>query len=109
MLLTIVASTLALQATEPRELRGWTVEPPAALPGQETELDRLSKSASGRGFSSAILSGSSDDDRVPVSVTLRGLDKITARFTDMTVMIGETATFGSLTLVPRTCSTRPPE
>ncbi|NRA29139.1 MAG: DUF2155 domain-containing protein [Parvularculaceae bacterium] len=117
MLLTVLATTLALQAVapettleeEPRELLGWTIAPPAPIEGQETELDRLSRSASGRGFTDSVVAGVRKDDRIPVEVTLRGLDKITAQFTDMVVPIGETVTFGTLTLVPRTCSNRPPE
>lgn len=113
MLLTVLATTIALQAAaleeEPRELLGWTIAPPAPIEGRETELDRLSLSASGRGFTDSVSSGVRQDDRTALEVTLRGLDKITAQFTDMVVPIGDTATFGTLTLVPRTCSNRPPE
>ena len=90
------------------QLLGWTVEPPAPIEGQETELDRLSRSASGATFSSAFSDGNGDD-RIPVSVTLRALDKVTAQFVDLEVPIGEPQSYGSLTLLPRTCSTRPPE
>lgn len=47
--------------------------------------------------------------REPVSVTLRALDKITARYTDIEVPMHEIARFGSLELQPRFCDTRPPE
>lgn len=47
--------------------------------------------------------------REPVSVTLRALDKITARFTDIEAPIGEPVEFGSLEILPRFCDKRPPE
>lgn len=47
--------------------------------------------------------------REPVSVTLRALDKITARFIDIDVAMHQIAKFGSLELQPRFCDTRPPE
>jgi len=47
--------------------------------------------------------------REGVSVTLRALDKITARTLDLEIPIGALATFGSLELVPRYCDKRPPE
>ncbi|MEM1379301.1 MAG: DUF2155 domain-containing protein [Pseudomonadota bacterium] len=111
MLSSAFALLAALQTagSEPEELLGWTVAPPAAVEGQETELDRLSRSASGQGFGPQQGRGATSDGRDAVSVTLRALDKVTARFVDLTVPIGEAETFGNLTLVARTCSTRPPE
>ena len=47
--------------------------------------------------------------RMPVSVTIRALDKITARYSDIEAAIGETAKFGSLEIMPRFCDKRPPE
>ena len=47
--------------------------------------------------------------RVPISVTLRALDKITARHQDIEIGLNEMAQFGSLEIVPRTCDKRPPE
>lgn len=47
--------------------------------------------------------------RKPVSVTLRALDKITAKYKDLEIGIGETAKFGALELTPRYCDKRPPE
>ncbi|MEQ1931486.1 MAG: DUF2155 domain-containing protein [Parvularculaceae bacterium] len=47
--------------------------------------------------------------RKPVSVTVRALDKITARYKDLTAGIGETMKFGSLEITPRYCDKRPPE
>lgn len=111
MLSLALALSLALQAqdTDPGYLLGWTLEPPAPVEGEETELDRLSRSPSGAGFLPKVYGSDSDDDRIPISVTLRALDKITARFTDLVVPIGMPESFGTLTLIPRTCSTRPPE
>ena len=48
-------------------------------------------------------------EREPVSVTLRALDKITARYTDIEIAMNEIARFGSLELQPRYCDKRPPE
>ena len=48
-------------------------------------------------------------EREPVSVTLRALDKITARYTDIEIEMHEIARFGSLELQPRFCDKRPPE
>jgi len=48
-------------------------------------------------------------DRSPVSVTLRALNKTTARYTDIEAPIEEVAVFGRLEIVPRYCDTRPPE
>ncbi len=42
-------------------------------------------------------------------VVLRGLDRITARVTDMEIALGEVRRFGRLRIMPRVCYTRPPE
>ena len=42
-------------------------------------------------------------------VVLQGLDKVTARVSTFTTEIGETARFGALQIVPRTCNRTPPE
>lgn len=47
--------------------------------------------------------------REPVSVTVRALDKVTARYTDIEIEMNQIARFGSLELQPRTCDKRPPE
>lgn len=47
--------------------------------------------------------------RVPVSVTLRALDKITARYRDITAPIGSTVRFGTLRIKADTCYKRPPD
>ena len=48
-------------------------------------------------------------EREPVAVTLRALDKITARYTDIEINMNEIAHFGSLEILPRYCDKRPPE
>lgn len=47
--------------------------------------------------------------RKPVSVTLRALNKVTAKYQDIEIKIGETVTFRTLELTPRYCDKRPPE
>ncbi len=47
--------------------------------------------------------------RKPISVTLRALNKVTAKYTDVEIKIGETAKYGALELTPRYCDKRPPE
>lgn len=103
---TVLMAGTAL-AQDEAEILGWTFEPEVAEEGG-SELDRLSRSPSGA-LGADIYGAGADDPRVPVSVTLRALDKITANYTDLVVPIGEEASFGALTLVPRTCSKRPPE
>ncbi|MEM9495527.1 MAG: DUF2155 domain-containing protein [Pseudomonadota bacterium] len=75
---------------------------PAAAP--LSELDLLSR-AEDDPFSQAV----SVAEREPVSVTLRALNKITARYTDLEIAMNEIARFGSLEIQPRTCDKRPPE
>ena len=76
-----------------------------APPAEElTELERLSRSADDP-FAGVIEA----QKRAPVSVTLRALDKITARYTDIEIAMNEIARFGALELQPRTCDKRPPE
>ena len=84
---------------------------PQGEPGEETgEEEELSELE--------LLSRTDDDpfagavevrDREPESVTLRALDKITARYTDIEIEMNQIATFGSLEIQPRTCDKRPPE
>jgi len=69
-----------------------------------SELDRLSRSIDDP-FAGVL----ELEEREPVSVTLRALDKITARYTDIEIKMNEIARFGSLELQPRTCDKRPPE
>ncbi len=68
------------------------------------ELDRLSRNADDP-FAGVIEA----EKRVPVSVTLRALDKITARYTDVEIDMHQIARFGSLEIQPRFCDKRPPE
>ena len=42
-------------------------------------------------------------------MVLRGLDKVTARLTDLEIPIGGEARFGTLKIVARYCQKRPPE
>lgn len=76
----------------------------SASPAPVSELDALSR------INDDPFAGIIDQTkREPVSVTLRALDKITARFIDIEVKMHEIAKFGSLELQPRFCDTRPPE
>ncbi len=69
-----------------------------------SELDLLSQ-AEDDPFAAAA----STEEREPLSVTLRALNKITARYTDLEIKMNEIAHFGSLEIQPRTCDKRPPE
>ncbi|MBB4658487.1 DUF2155 domain-containing protein [Parvularcula dongshanensis] len=95
-------------AAEANEPLGWTTTPEIAEE-DGTELDRLSRSPSGIAFGAELLRRQSDNPLKPVSVTLRALDKVTAAYRDLEVPIGEEMSFGTLTLLPRTCDKRPPE
>lgn len=52
---------------------------------------------------------SSPTGRTGLVVTLRALNKITARYTDLNINIGKRVRFASLDLYPRYCDKRPPE
>ncbi len=69
-----------------------------------SELDRLSQAKD-----DPFASDTDEAKRVPLSVTLRALNKITARNTDIEIRMNEIARFGSLEIQPRTCDKRPPE
>lgn len=71
---------------------------------ESSELDRLSRGADDP-FAGAI----EQENRTPVSVTLRALDKVTARYKDLVIPMNEIAHFGSLEIQPRYCDKRPPE
>ena len=47
--------------------------------------------------------------RKPVSVKIRALNKITAKYTDIDIAMNETTKFGQLEITPRYCDKRPPE
>ena len=70
----------------------------------ESELDRLSRNAEEEFPQLTIV-----EDREPVSVTIRALNKITARYIDIEAPMEEVANFGTLEIVPRYCDKRPPE
>ena len=73
--------------------------------GEElSELERLSQT-NGDPFDETLRGAT----RQPISVTLRALDKITARYRDIEIAMHEIARFGSLELQPRYCDKRPPE
>ncbi len=76
-----------------------------AAPQGPSELDELSQGETDGDFPDI----DTVEARKPVTVTLRALDKIIAKYTDITVAINEQASFGSLTITPRTCDKRPPE
>ena len=104
----LALTPLALAPAAAQDLLGWTFTPELAEEGEGSELDRLSRSPSGA-LGADIYDTAEDNPLTPVSVTLRALDKITARYTDLEVPIGEEVAFGALTVLPRTCNKRPPE
>jgi hypothetical protein len=69
-----------------------------------SELDLLSRNADDP-FAGVI----DAEKRAPISVTLRALDKITARYTDIEIEMNQIARFGPLEIQPRYCDQRPPE
>lgn len=74
-------------------------------PAGPSELDELSQGTPDGDFPNI----ETVDKRKPVSVTLRALDKIIAKYVDIVIPMGESATFGTLTITARTCDKRPPE
>ena len=81
-------------------------------------LDNLGSSSQSAPGELDILSAGTQSDfpdidavkaRKPISVTLRALNKVTAKYSDIVIKIGETAKYGSLELTPRYCDKRPPE
>ncbi len=79
-------------------------EPASPDENGPSELDLLSRNADDP-FAGVI----DAEKRVPVSVTLRALDKITARYTDIEIEMNQIARFGPLEIQPRYCDQRPPE
>ncbi|MEQ8179899.1 MAG: DUF2155 domain-containing protein [Amphiplicatus sp.] len=77
---------------------------PFAIGEPESELDILSRSTS-----NPFPLLDEKQQRRPISVTLRALNKITARYIDIEAPIGEPARFNSLEILPRFCDKRPPE
>jgi hypothetical protein len=74
-------------------------------PAGPSELDELSQGAPDGDFPDI----ETIDKRKPVSVTLRALDKIIAKYTDIEIPMDGSAAFGTLTITARTCDKRPPE
>lgn len=102
MLMTpVLAQTLPDFITNPNP----PAEEPAAEGSEElSELEMLSR------LEDDPFAGVLDREaREPVSVTLRALNKVTARYTDIEIDMNQIARFGSLELQPRTCDKRPPE
>lgn len=91
----------------------------AAASAQEADpsLDDLSVSEPGPSELDALSEGTETDfpdieavaARKPVSVTLRALNKVTAKYQDITIDMGATARYGALEITPRFCDKRPPE
>lgn len=76
-----------------------------AAPAGPSELDELSLGTAGGDFPSFEAAAR----RKPVSVTLRALDKIIAKYADIVIPMDGSATFGTLTITARFCDKRPPE
>jgi hypothetical protein len=69
-----------------------------------SELDILS-----RGSQSDFPDLEEVKKRKPVAVTLRALNKVTAKYADIVINMNEKASFGALEITPRYCDKRPPE
>lgn len=78
----------------------------ALLAPQESpsELDALNA-----GERSEFSNIEEEQTRKPVSVKIRALNKITAKYIDIDIAMNETTTFGQLEITPRFCDKRPPE
>lgn len=68
------------------------------------ELDIL-----GQGAQSEFPDLDTELERKPVSVKIRALNKIIAKYVDVEIAMNETAKFGPLEITPRYCDKRPPE
>lgn len=100
-----LASGLLAGSAFAQDLRdGQITEQQAPANDELTELERLSRTGDDP-FAGVIEA----QKREPVTVTLRALNKTTARFQDIEIEMHQIARFGSLELQPRTCDTRPPE
>ncbi|MEZ5895625.1 MAG: DUF2155 domain-containing protein [Parvularculaceae bacterium] len=77
----------------------------AGDPAVQSELDILSQQTEDAAFPDL----NQASDRRPVSVTLRALNKTTAKYTDLTIAMDQPWNFGSLEITPRYCDKRPPE
>jgi len=85
----------------------------AAASGAFGQFDPLADEAADAPLIGSILdlpvTEEDEIELIPVSATMRALDKISARFTDIEMKIDEPSVFGTLEVVVRTCATRPPE
>jgi hypothetical protein len=91
----------------------------AAASAQQTDpaLDDLSALPAGPSELDALSQGEQTDfpdidrisERKPVSVTLRALNKVTAKYSDIVIKVGETGNYGALEITARYCDKRPPE
>ncbi|MGD9799466.1 MAG: DUF2155 domain-containing protein [Parvularculaceae bacterium] len=91
----------------------------AGVAAQEGDpvLDALNQTPAGPSELDALSQGAESDfpdiekaaARQPVSVTVRALNKVTAKYTDIVINMDETAKYGTLELTPRYCDKRPPE
>lgn len=88
----VVAGTLPVQSQQP----------PAD--GGLSELDALSQNSD-----DPFANLAAEKVREPISVTVRGLNKITAVTRDMEIPIDSVQEFGTLEIVARFCDKRPPE
>lgn len=97
-----------LEAGEPDPIAAAApAEPQEAAPRAPTsELDGLSAASPEEPFPEEV---ETKQERKPQTVTLRALNKITARYTDIEIKIGQSKRFASLELLPRFCDKRPPE
>ncbi len=90
--------------------------PPEGAPGfapLQDETENLAPPPALPPFTSPARSESSEDvPQEPLSyreVTVRALEKVTARTEDIVIPIGETVTFKTIDITLRTCNKRPPE
>lgn len=99
------APTTAISAPAPNEIPDDAHGSAGGSPvGAADELDALNQ-----GAEEEFPDIAEEPTRKPVSVTVRALDKITARYKDLTANIDESVRFGSLEITPRYCDKRPPE
>ena len=101
-----IFSALCLAAFPAAAQQAAPADDPSLLDEEDglSELERLSRTE-GDPFAGVL----EREEREPVSVTLRALNKVTARYTDIEIEMNEIARFGALELLPRTCDKRPPE
>lgn len=95
---TLLAGSALAQQADP------ALDDLGAPPAGPSELDILSQ-----GANSDFPEIDEVSKRKPVSVTLRALNKVTAKYVDFTINMNETASFGTIEMTPRYCDKRPPE